>query len=164
MDRGFMKEEEGNMKMCSAREVNTYMQKAKAPQCSNFLHLFHKRTMCKAENSEGCVPVNVIFALKQENRGKSDSLRYLMRGFCRALEIDYYFMTDTGSKMRDTCLTKMVAYMEYMPKCAGVGVERYVDFRPTPDMSWGTYIVLCYQMFEYKFTIMTQASAAWWGY
>lgn len=164
MRNGYMKSENGKSKMNPVREVNAMMEKADAPQGNNFLHLFHKRTMCQAENAEGCTPVNVIFAVKQENRGKTDSLRWLMRGFCRALEVDYYFMTDTGSRMLDTCLTKMVAYMEYRPKCAGVGVERYVDFRPTPDMSRGTYIVLCYQMFEYKFTIMTQASAAWWGY
>jgi hypothetical protein len=53
------------------------------------------------------------------------------------MEVDYYFMTDTGSN-------RMVAYMEYMPNCAGVGVERYVDFRPTPDMDWATYCVLAY--------------------
>lgn len=159
-----MRSENGKSKMLPVREVNATMERAKAPQAANFLHLFHKKTMCKADNTAGCTPVNVIFAVKQENRGKTDSLRWLMRGFCRALEVDYYLMTDTGSKMLDGCLTKMVAYMEYMPKCAAVGVERYVDFRPTPDMDWSTYCVLAYQVLEYKFTIMTQGAASLWDY
>jgi cellulose synthase/poly-beta-1,6-N-acetylglucosamine synthase-like glycosyltransferase len=115
-----MRSENGKSKMLPIREVNATMEKAKAPQAANYLHLFHKKTLCKADNAAGCTPVNVIFAVKQENRGKTDSLRWLMRGFCRALEVDYYLMTDTGSKMLDSCLTKMVAYMEYMPKCAAV--------------------------------------------
>jgi len=164
IDNGFMTSEDGKAKMRPVREANAIMESKKAPQAANFLHLFHKKTMCKAENAAGCTPVNVIFAVKQENRGKTDSLRWLMRGFCRAMEIDYYFMTDTGSKMLDMCLTRMFAYMEYMPKCAGVGVERYVDWKPTPDMDLSTYCILAYQVFEYKFTIMTQASASLWGY
>lgn len=164
MQNGYMRSEGGKTKMVPVREVNAFMESKDAPQAPNYLHLFHKKTMCKADNAEGCTPVNVIFAVKQENRGKTDSLRWLMRGFSRALETDYYFMTDTGSKMLDMCLTRMVAYLEYMPKCAGVGVERYVDWRPTPDMDWSTYCVLAYQVLEYKFTIMTQGSASLWGY
>lgn len=77
------------------------------------MHLFYVKSNLDVKGDDGqeLPKINFIFAVKQENRGKKDSLRWICRGLLKTLEPQFYFMVDTGSKQLSQCLLRMMLYM-----------------------------------------------------
>ena len=151
--------------MHSLQEMFRGFQAQEVP--SNFLHMFYVKTNLdmKAEDGTAYPKVNFIFAVKQENRGKLDSMRWIMRGIWKVLQPEFYLMVDTGSKPLPKCSLNLALYLEFQPKCMACNAERYVDTRGWLN-TWTFWesVSAMFQSLDYKGILVTYPSDSFFGY
>ncbi|KDO33156.1 hypothetical protein SPRG_19383 [Saprolegnia parasitica CBS 223.65] len=134
------------------------------------MHLF-ERTLLLPEapgakklwthTSETMPPLQVVFALKEENAGKLHSHLWFFHGFCNQVDPTYTVLLDVGTLPTKSALYKLVSAMEVNQQVGGVCGEIAVS-QPLPHL---TSLIISTQHYEYKISnVLDKATESCFGF
>ncbi|KAK8797265.1 hypothetical protein WA158_004473 [Blastocystis sp. Blastoise] len=104
-------------------------------------------------------PFDILFAIKEHNRGKLSSHFWILRVFCRQLDPDYVTLLDVGTKPMKTSLIQLFNEMDENPQIGGCCGEITASDAPK------TSPVMAAQFFEYKVShFLEKAMESVFGY
>lgn len=125
------------------------------------VHLFESEVQLELSSTlnEFHVPLQMMFALKERNRGKIDSHWWYFVAFGGTLIPDYCFLLDVGTTPRYNSFFYMYRELERDPNVAGVAGEI------APLNSYNLNPLVAAQGFEYKISsIMDKTMESVFGY
>lgn len=129
-------------------------------QCHLFEHTV-QLTKSRKDGSSRYPPLQVLFALKENNSGKLSSHQWYFNAFAEQVQPDYTVLLDVGTKPTKSSFYKLLSALEINKQIGGVCGEIAVD-RPLPNLcNW----VVAAQHFEYKISnIMDKATESCFGF
>ena len=89
--------------------------------------------------------LNILFAIKEKNKGKLDSHFWFFWGFCRSINPEFIILIDAGTIVEEDALSKFVCPMMNDKQIGGVCGEMMIN----NNSSWFNFITNA-QVFEYK--------------
>ncbi|OQR80535.1 chitin synthase (Chitin-UDP-GlcNac-transferase), partial [Thraustotheca clavata] len=134
------------------------------------MHLFEKTLLLSPQPESSAKiwkyhdqvpPLQVVFALKEDNAGKLNSHLWFFNGFCAQVEPTYTVLLDVGTLPTKSALYKLLGAMEVNLQVGGVCGEIAVS-QPLPNL---TSLIISTQHYEYKISnILDKSTESCFGF